>query len=145
MLDCRYAGQGYELRLTLSDGQFSEDDLDRFHALHEREYGHSFGDPIEIVNARVSAVGRRPEVTPLREPTGVVDTGMVEERDSVFRVNGALESMSTRFYDRQALQIGETLSGPAIVFHPDTTTLVPPRWTVCAHESGNLVLRRMAS
>ena len=65
MLDCRYAGQGYELRLTLGEGQFSADDLDRFHALHEREYGHSFEDPIEIVNARVSAIGRRPELTRL--------------------------------------------------------------------------------
>jgi N-methylhydantoinase A len=145
MLDCRYAGQGYELRLTLSDGRFSEADLDKFHALHEREYGHSFGDPIEIVNARVSAVGRRPELTRLREPAGTSDAGLVDERDSVFRFNGALEPMSTRFYDRQALRIGQPLPGPAIVFHPDTTTLVPPRWTACAHESGNLVLRRMAS
>jgi N-methylhydantoinase A len=145
MLDCRYAGQGYELRLGLSDGQFTEDDLDRFHSLHEREYGYSFKDPIEIVNARVSAVGRRPDLTPPREPTAVRDAGLVDERDSVFRVKGALESLSTRFYDRQALEIGQPLPGPAIVFHPDTTTLVPPRWTACAHESGNLTLTRMAS
>ncbi len=144
MLDCRYAGQGYELRLTLSDGKFSEHDLELFHALHEREYGHSFKDPIEIVNARVSAVGRRPELTRLREPTATADTGLVGERDSVFRVNGALESLSTEFYDRQALQIGRPLPGPAIVFHPDTTTLVPPGWTAAAHESGNLTLRRVA-
>ncbi len=144
MLDCRYAGQGYELRLLLSDGHFSEADLDSFHALHEREYGHSFQDPIEIVNARVSAVGRRPELTRLSEPTAASETGLVGERDSIFRVNGALESLSTRFYDRQALQIGQPLPGPAIVFHPDTTTLVPPQWTASAHESGNLSLRRVA-
>jgi N-methylhydantoinase A len=145
MLDCRYAGQGYELRLVLDNGQFSADDLDRFHALHEREYGHSFTDPIEIVNARVSAVGRRPEVSRSREPTGTVDSGLVDERESVFRVNGSLESLSTRFYDRQALHVWQPLPGPAIVFHPDTTTLVPPQWTACAHESGNLTLKRTAS
>ncbi len=145
MLDCRYAGQGYELRLTLGEGQFSADDLDRFHALHEREYGHSFEDPIEIVNARISAIGRRPELTRLHEPTRDLDTGLVDERDSVFRVNGSLESLTTRFFDRQALQIGRPVPGPAIVFHPDTTTLVPPQWTACAHESGNLTLTRVSS
>ena len=145
MLDCRYAGQGYELRLTLGEGQFSAADLDRFHALHEREYGHSFEDPIEIVNARVSAIGRRSELARLHEPTRALDTGLVDERDSVFRVNGSLESLTTRFFDRQALQIGRPVPGPAIVFHPDTTTLVPPQWTACAHESGNLTLRRVSS
>ncbi|HZO78686.1 MAG TPA: hydantoinase/oxoprolinase family protein [Solirubrobacteraceae bacterium] len=145
MLDCRYAGQGYELRSTLSEGQFSADDLDRFHALHEREYGHSFKDPIEIVNARVSAIGRRPELTRYSEPTEGLDAGLVDERDSVFRVNGSLQSLTTRFFDRRALQVGQPVPGPAIVFHPDTTTLVPPKWTACAHESGNLTLRRASS
>ncbi len=130
MLDCRYAGQGYELRLVLGRGRFSEADLDEFHALHEREYGHSFGDPIEVVNARVSAVGRRPS--------------LVGERESTFRVDGSLESLSTRFYDRALLPVDEPLPGPAIVFHPDTTTLVPPGWGFIAERSGNLILRRGA-
>jgi N-methylhydantoinase A len=142
MLDCRYAGQGYELRLGLAGGRFSEADLDEFHALHEREYGHSFGDPIEIVNARVSAVGKRPALAAMRSESGDLDRALIGERDSTFRVNGALESLPTRFYDRQLLPVDESLSGPAIVFHADTTTLVPPHWTVSAEGSGNLILRR---
>jgi N-methylhydantoinase A len=145
MLDCRYAGQGYELRLTLSDGRFSEHELDRFHALHEREYGHAFTDPIEIVNARVSAIGRRPTLTPLRQPAADFDAALVGERASMFRVGGSLESLPTRFYDRTLLPFGLALVGPAIVFHPDTTTLVPPGWTAEAQESGNLILRRASS
>jgi N-methylhydantoinase A len=141
MLDCRYTGQGYELRLGLAAGRFSEADLDEFHALHEREYGHCFGDPIEIVNARVSAVGRRPALAGLRSPSGDGESALVGERDSTFRVNGTLESLPTRFYDRQLLPVGESLPGPAIVFHPDTTALVPPRWSFQAEGSGNLILR----
>lgn len=144
MLDCRYAGQGYELRLALTNGRFSERDLDRFHALHEREYGHSFGDPIEIVNARVSAIGRRPTLAWRREPSGELSGALVDERDSIFRANGSLESLATRFYDRNLLPVGRSLPGPAIIFHPDTTTLVPPRWSVRAEESGNLMLTRAA-
>ena len=144
MLDCRYAGQGYELRLALTNGRFSERDLDRFHALHEREYGHSFADPIEIVNARVSAIGRRPTLAWRREPSDELSAALVDERESIFRVNGSLESLTTRFYDRHLLPVGQSLPGPAIIFHPDTTTLVPPRWIVRAEESGNLSLRRAA-
>jgi len=144
MLDCRYAGQGYELRLALTNGRFSERDLDRFHALHEREYGHSFADPIEIVNARVSAIGRRPTPAWRREPSDELRAALVDERESIFRVNGSLESLTTRFYDRHLLPVGQSLPGPAIIFHPDTTTLVPPRWIVRAEESGNLSLRRAA-
>jgi len=142
MLDCRYAGQGYELRLGLAGGRFYEADLDEFHALHEREYGHSFGDPIEIVNARVSAVGKRPALAGVQSLAGEGERALVGERDSIFRVNGELESLLTRFYDRQSLPAGDSLPGPAIVFHPDTTTLVPPRWSFQAEESGNLILRR---
>lgn len=145
MLDCRYAGQGYELRLTLSDGRFSEHELDRFHALHEREYGHAFTDPIEIVNARVSAIGRRSTLTRLRQSAGDVDAALVGERESIFRVGGSLQSLATRFYDRTQLAPGHVLAGPAIVFHPDTTTLVPPGWAAEARESGNLILRRVSS
>ena len=144
MLDCRYAGQGYELRLALTNGRFSERDLDRFHALHEREYGHSFADPIEIVNARVSAIGRRPTLAWRRVPSDELSAALVDERESTFRVNGSLESLTTRFYDRHLLPVGQSLPGPAIIFHPDTTTLVPPRWIVRAEESGNLSLRRAA-
>ncbi len=144
MLDCRYAGQGYELRLGLAGGRFSEADLDEFHALHEREYGHSFGDPIEIVNARVSAVGKRPALAGVHSPAGDAERALVGERESTFRVNGELESLLTRFYDRHLLPAGESLPGPAIVFHPDTTTLVPPRWSFHAEESGNLILRRVS-
>jgi N-methylhydantoinase A len=144
MLDCRYAGQGYELRLVLENGRFSEADLDRFHALHEREYGHSFGDPIEIVNARVSAVGRRPALAGVRSGSGDLDRALVGEREGTFRVDGVLESLPTRFYDRQLLPVDEVLSGPAIVFHADTTTLVPPGWSFIAERSSNLILRRGA-
>src|SRR6266511_5917359 len=58
-LDCRYVGQGYELRVPLQ-GPFTEAALEQFHRLHEREYGSAYGDPIEIVNARVTAIGERP-------------------------------------------------------------------------------------
>jgi N-methylhydantoinase A len=142
MLDCRYVGQGYELRVVLSNGAFSEPDLDGFHALHEREYGHAFSDPIEIVNARVTAVGRRPTLDELPVTSGSLAEALLGESESQFRVDGALQALPTRFYDRALLPVGDAFAGPAVVFHLDTTTVVPPGWSARADVSGNLIVTK---
>jgi N-methylhydantoinase A/oxoprolinase/acetone carboxylase beta subunit len=141
-LDCRYVGQGYELRVVLGDGAFTEAALDEFHRLHEREYGSAYGDPIAIVNARVSATGKRPALEELPVSGGSAEAALVGESEGHFRVDGALQALATRFYDRAALPLDETFFGPAVVFHLDTTTVVPPGWSARADRSGNLVLTK---
>jgi N-methylhydantoinase A len=141
-LDCRYVGQGYELRVTLPRDGFSPDALERFHELHRREYGHAFGDPIEIVNARVTAVGKRAGLGAPSVPAGSLDDALVGEGETVFRHDGELTAFQTRYYERSALPLDEPVAGPAVIFQRDATTVVPPAWTACSHRSGNLVLTR---
>jgi N-methylhydantoinase A len=141
-LDCRYVGQGYELRVTLDDGPFTEEALEQFHALHEREYGSAYGDPIEIVNARVTAIGERPALQELPVQSGTFYQALIGENEGHFRVDGHLQALATRFYDRALLPLDEPFEGPAVVFHLDTTTIVPPDWTAQADRSGNLLLAR---
>ena len=144
-LDCRYVGQGYELRVTLDDGPFRDEALDQFHTLHEREYGSAYGDPIEIVNARVSAIGRRPALESPPVSSGSLDEALVGESEGVFRVDGTLQALQTRFYDRSLLPLDEAIPGPAVVFHLDTTTVVPPGWNARADASGNLILTKVSA
>ena len=141
-LDCRYVGQGYELRVTLDDGPFTEAALDEFHRLHEREYGSAYGDPIEIVNARVTAIGKRPTLHELPVESGTFEEALVGESEGHFRVGGQLQALTTRFYDRGKLPLDEAFDGPAVVFHLDTTTVVPPGWRARADRSGNLLLAK---
>ena len=140
-LDCRYAGQGYELRVTL-DGAFTAAALEQFHRLHEREYGSAYADPIEIVNARVTAIGKRPTLDTLPVGSGSLEAAFVGESEGHFRVNGELQAVTTRFYDRNKLPLDEPISGPVVVFHLDTTTVVPPGWEARADASGNLILTK---
>ena len=140
-VDCRYVGQGYELRVTV-DGAFSERSLDQFHVLHEREYGSAYGDPIEVVNARVTAIGRRPPLAALPVTGGTLEDALVGESESHFRVDGELRALPTRFYDRHTLPLNEPIAGPAVIFHLDTTTVVPPSWRARADRSGNLILAK---
>jgi N-methylhydantoinase A len=140
-LDCRYVGQGYELRIPLPDGRFDPDALAEFHRLHEQEYGHAFRDPIEIVNLRVTATGRRSRVE--RLPTfGDGSESLLGEGESVFRRNGSLTASAARHYERALLPVGEPVPGPAILFQRDTTTVVPPGWAARADVSGSLILTR---
>jgi N-methylhydantoinase A/oxoprolinase/acetone carboxylase beta subunit len=139
-LECRYVGQGYELRVPLAQARFEVSALERFHALHEQEYGHASHDPIEVVNVRVTAVGTRPKLERLPVATGSLDDAILGEGESTFRRNGGLAGYVTRFVQRASLPVGETIPGPAVVFQRDTTTLVPPAWAARADASGALVL-----
>ena len=141
-LDCRYLGQGYELRVALPGGRFSEAALEEFHRMHRQEYGHAFTDPIEVVNLRVTAIGVRPKVERLPPAEGAMDDALIGEGEGVFRVDGVLASLPTRHYERSRLPAGEPFEGPSIVFQRDTTVLVPPGWSGCAQPSGNLILAR---
>ncbi len=140
-LDCRYLGQGYELRVAL-DGPFDDRAFEEFHRLHEREYGSAYPDPIEIVNARVTAIGKRPALDQLPVASGSIEDALVGEGEGHFRLDGQLQAVTTRFYDRDKLPLDQEVAGPAVVFHLDTTTVVPPTWSARADASGNLILTK---
>src|SRR5262245_15663233 len=111
--DLRYLGQGYELRVAIPPGTLDEPKLEgvwqRFHELHHAEYGQSFpASPIEIVNVRVSGIGRMPRVGALRTPRGrSLDEARVKTGQGVFRGSGGLGEIETTFYRRDGLTIGE--------------------------------------
>jgi N-methylhydantoinase A/oxoprolinase/acetone carboxylase beta subunit len=142
-LDCRYVGQGYELRVPLGADGYAASALDEFHSLHEQEYGHAFRDPIEIVNLRVTAIGRRPTLGgALAVSGGSLDEALLGDGEGVFRQNGSLVPTRTAHLDRAKLPIDEPIAGPAVIFQRDTTTVLPPGWTAQAEASGNLRLSR---
>src|SRR5712675_2921100 len=92
--DLRYVGQGYELRVPFPDGKLDQAALAqifaRFAELHRAEYGHVFeASPIEIVNVRVTGIGRMPKIAAPR-PTrgGSLVAALVKTARCVFRHNG---------------------------------------------------------
>jgi N-methylhydantoinase A len=140
-LDCRYLGQGYELRVPLPDGRYGEAALEEFHRLHRLEYGHAFGDPIEIVNLRVTATGVRPKVEQIPVADGAGESA-IGAGEAVFRGEDGLARVPATYHERALLPAGTRIPGPAIIFQRDTTVLIPPGWHGVAETSGNLVLTR---
>jgi N-methylhydantoinase A len=143
--DLRYVGQGYELRVPFPDGKLDSAALEqifaRFAELHRTEYGHVFeASPIEIVNIRVTGIGRLPKIASQPATGGSLDESLVKTARCAFRRNGALEVLETPFYRRHLLPLAEPVPGPAIVLQTDSTTVVPPGVALVAEASGNLIL-----
>ena len=144
--DLRYVGQGYELRVPLPPGEITSENLPTvwaaFHATHAAEYGHAFeASPIEIVNVRVSGIGRMPKLKSLSAPAGgSFEKARIRQSACLFRLDGKLQSFETTFYQRTLLPVEESFAGPAIVLQKDSTTLIPPRATAKVDASGNIII-----
>jgi N-methylhydantoinase A len=145
--DLRYVGQGYELRVAFPDRAITRDALEdvfaAFHEQHRKEYGHVFEDsPIEIVNIRITGVGRMPKIRPgSAGDGGSLTAAQTRTASTLFRVDGSLQRVETPFYRRDALPVGEAFDGPAIILQKDTTTVVPPNASVRMEENGNMLIR----
>ena len=145
--DARYVGQGYELRLSVPDGQLDAPHLhevvESFHAQHEQEYGHFFPDsPIEIVTLRLVGIGSAHKLSHVTSSGGgSLQAALIKTQQSVFRIQNELQSVQTKFYRREILPVGETFSGPAIIVQTDSTTVVPPDCSTQLDVHGNLLVR----
>ncbi len=145
--DCRYLGQGYELRVDCPSGAIDEAWVAKvsadFHDAHEREYSRRFEESdIEIPNIRVRGIGMMPPLqTPAIEQGDVSpEQGLRHEREAFFRIDGELRQVPTRYYAREALKAGNRVQGPAVINQFDSTTVVPPGFTAEIDRFGNIVI-----
>jgi N-methylhydantoinase A/oxoprolinase/acetone carboxylase beta subunit len=145
--DCRYLGQGYELRVDCDAGAIDDAWVRKLRAdfddIHEREYSRRFEESdVEIPNLRVRGIGLQPKLRAPERESGLEspDAALRHEGEAWFRVGGSLEKVTTRFYDRAALEPGNILEGPAIVNQYDSTTVVPPELSARVDRFGNIVI-----
>lgn len=144
--DCRYVGQGYELRVPLPEGVLDQQKLenfwDEFHRLHQEEYGHSFpGNPIELVNVRVVATGDMPKIPHFQAPSsGSVEEALLDDAPVFFPGESGMVQQRTRLYDRTRLPAGSGVDGPAIVLELDSTVVIPPGSSAEVLHSGEILI-----
>jgi N-methylhydantoinase A len=124
-LDLRYVGQEFTLPVPASRKQIEAGDRRAiraaFDALYERRYAHhSPAEPVEIVNIRLAAVGKRggmkiPRLPAKRRPTAA---GRVKAH------LGGARPVSCPVYRRAELGAGASFAGPALVREHGTTTVL---------------------
>ncbi len=149
-LDLRYTGQGYELRTPL-DGLFgtllTEESLAavraRFDQRHAQIHGHAARErPVELVSYRLRLRVTVPKYQPVPEPAPgaprPIETAIKGRRRMHLPGKGSAHAV---LYERERLDIGATVSGPAIIEQFDSTTVIPPGWSGRVDAYRNLILR----
>lgn len=140
--ECRYQGQGFELRAGFPEGALTQDNrqivINSFHDAHEQDYGYAYRDAeVELITLRVigSAPVRRIEIPRIKSTDGTsVDRALMFVRPTTFDCGRTLD---TPRYDRTKLYAGDRVPGPAILIQHDSTTLIPPGYVAETLDYGN--------
>lgn len=143
-VDCRYSGQSYELTLPLPlpvSNQGIMGLAEAFHATHEQRYGARYNRRIEIVTVRLraSAPAALEGVAWLHPAKSVTHSSIPTGTARVWFEADAPQMIPV--YDRETLQSGAQLAGPALVYQADTTTVIASGWHGMVDEWSNLVLK----
>ena len=135
-VDMCYAGQSFELVVP-----WNERSSDEFHRRHESRYGYADSTrPTLIVNVRLRVMG----------PAGVAHRPLLAA-DSVRDGDAHVDTVpmwvesgwqQAPVYDRQRLQPGQHLPGPALITEYSATTVVPDDFTARIDDYFNLVLEQ---
>jgi len=149
LAECRYHGQGFELRAQLPEGRLTASNLAdvvaSFHQQHRLDYGYHFDDgEVELITVRV--IGSE-DVAPLK--VARIDKAEGSDISGAFLYSRATtfddgQSVDTPRYDRNRLRAGQKIAGPAILIQHNSTTLLPPGYTAAVGEFGNLHVYRGA-
>jgi N-methylhydantoinase A len=144
--DLRYHRQNYELRVSLPGARISTDDLTaiqtRFHEAHAAEYGHSTpGEAIQVVYLRLRAVVQldKPALKPLATGRDERTVARAEGSRFVWLSGG---KQQCQVYDRDNLQEGSIIQGPAVIQEKEATTLVEEHWHLRVDSFGNLLIEK---
>jgi N-methylhydantoinase A len=144
-VDMRYAGQNYELSVPLPEGEIGPVTLDAlaegFATAHQRMYGFvADGDPVQLVTFRIEAAGVVPKASFQAHPdVGPDASGAIAARRDVWLPEVA-GFVSCPVYDRDKLQSGNRIAGPAIIEQMDATTVVLPDMVARVEPYLNLIL-----
>ena len=141
-LDIRYVGQEFTLSVPVDAAVLAAGDRTAirraFDALYEHRYSHSSPDePVEVVNIRVAAVGKR---VPLAFPhLGRAEATKPMRMRPVY-LDDTRAPVMCPVYERETLRAGATFNGPAIVQEHGTTTVMFAGDVCTVAETGELVI-----
>ena len=136
--DMRYDGQEYTVTVELAQVEYNREMVAAaFHEAYRQRYGHAHEDAaIELVALRVASLSElldRETEFPVRQESDLLPEDF---RPVIF---GSREH-TTRIMDGGALEVGQSIEGPAIVEGATTTTVVPPGARLEVGAGGILVM-----
>jgi N-methylhydantoinase A len=144
----RYAGQGWEIPVTLTDKPFAPADAavlkQNFQDSYARFFGRAIdgldGIEIEIVTISVKAQGARNAPERIAMQDGASMLNIAQRRDVFDPAAGSF--LDTAIVERSSLKPGTKISGPAIIVEDETSTVVTSPFDAIMQGDGSLLLKR---
>jgi N-methylhydantoinase A len=140
-LDIRYMGQEFTLPVPVTLAQLKKADRvgvrKAFDRMYEQRYAHHSPDePVEMVNMRLAAVGKRPKLKfpPLKSGSKATPSG----RRQVYL--GGKKAVTCPVYARRNLTGGARINGPALIEEHGTTTVLYAGDVCRVAASGELII-----
>jgi N-methylhydantoinase A len=146
-LDMRYAGQGYEITMPCDATALRDGGLDglrrQFDQQHKSMFGHMAPEQaVEVVSYRVRGLGLVPPVElPRFKPTGAT---LADAQRATRQARFDGRDIVCPVYQRERLDVGLTLRGPAILDQFDCTTVIYGGQTARVDEWKNLIVTQEA-
>jgi len=138
--DICYVGQSHYLEIPLFlDGDVGGALYDGFREAHSRIFGHAAKTPAQIVNLR--AIHRCGGDRVVEDSSAIKQGADAKKGTRQIIVQGHEGGLKAAIYDRELIAPGVSIDGPAILEQSDTTTIVPPGWSVKVLEGGNILMR----
>lgn len=141
----RYVGQGWEIPVSLPFKPFSNSDTAQFKTLFEAAYTQFFGRPIEgpdveIVSWSVKASSPLLPVQRVQQIGASHRAHEVSRREVFDVVSGGF--VDAGIFQREELQPGARVDGPAIIAERETSTFVSSSFTATVQPDGCLLVVR---
>lgn len=143
-LDLRYVKQYHEVTVRISKKDIEEGKIERiasqFHPEHHRLYGYSLEEqktPIELINLRLSSVGKTTKPRFSREEVGNMDPSRAQKRSRKVFLPLEETFVKVPVYDGHRMVCGNRVEGPALIEQVNTTTFVTPEYNVVCDRYGS--------
>jgi len=141
-LDLRYVGQEFTLSVPVTREAIKRGDRQKiraaFDALYEHRYAHHSPDePVEMVNVRLAAIGKRPT---LRFPRLAKRAVIKASRRREVYLDDPRKPVACPIYQRGDLGAGARIKGPALIEEHGTTTVLFAQDRCTVAPSGELTI-----
>ena len=140
-MEMRYLGQEHTLKLEVDGMPAYEDVRTLFDSAHEQRYGHRTEQPLELVNLRVTGLGRvaKPGLT---KQSATTSTRSVENMSGTRNAYCFRDRAMKEFQlvERCRLVPGDRISGPAIIDEGTSTTVIYTGQVCKVDDFGHLLI-----
>lgn len=140
-LDLRYQGQSYEITIPYGNKKTSNlSFISDFHKAHQKIYSYHHEErAVEIVNIRVKAVNRTKKIKLRKLPAKDKDPLRAFMKKQAIHYQE--KTWQAPVFNRALLTAGNKINGPALIADSESTTFLPPFYTLEVDGFLNLIIQ----